>query len=197
MLGSILHDIGKGAISLKILNKPGMLEPSEFMEIKKHSYLGYKVLEETSDFSDNIKRIPLQHHERIDGTGYPYQLKGNQIHEYAQIVSIADCFSALTTNRPYRDKVSKFVAAEYILASAGVGLDKYLTNIFLYAIFGNLTDTWVELNNGEIGRVVALNYQYPTRPKLAIYYGKKYIKEIDLSVNLDIYIKGFYKEEAI
>lgn len=193
-LGAILHDIGKGVISTEILNKPGMLEPLEFFEIQKHCALGYKILSETSDFSENVKLIPLQHHERIDGTGYPSQLKGKDIHDYAKIVSIADSFSALTTNRIYRNRVSKFIAAEYLQGATGSGLDKYFVNVFLYALFGNLTDVWVELSNGEIAKVVTLNYKKPMRPKVAIYYGDKFIKELDLAETPELYIKDFYKD---
>jgi putative nucleotidyltransferase with HDIG domain len=194
-LGAILHDIGKGVISPDILNKPGMLEPLEFLEMQKHCTLGYKILSETSNFSEEIKLIPLQHHERIDGTGYPNQLKDKEIHDYSKIVSIADSFSALTTDRIYRNRVSKFVAAEYIQEATNGGLDKYFVNVFLYTLFGNLTDSWVELNNGEIAKILTLNYKKPMRPKVAIYLGDKFIRELDLAETRDLYIKDFYRKE--
>jgi len=193
VLGSLLHDLGKGLIPLKILNKPGKLDPHEFDEVKKHPFLGYKILKENSDFNEDVLAIPLQHHERKDGNGYPLMLREEAIHPYAKIVSIADMFSALTTDRVYRDRVSKFVAGEYLLNSSVYALDSYLVNLFLYSILRDLKDSWVELNNGEVGRILAVNYKQPTRPRLAIYYGDKFIKEKDLANHPELFIKDYLK----
>ncbi|MFZ7103729.1 MAG: HD-GYP domain-containing protein [Peptococcaceae bacterium] len=191
VLGSLLHDLGKGLIPLRILNKPGKLDPHEFDEMKKHSFFGYKILKENSDFSEDILVIPLQHHERKDGNGYPLMLKDSAIHPYAKIASIADMFSALTTNRVYRDKVSKFVAGEYLLSSSTYALDTYLVNLFLFTILKGMKDAWVELNNGEVGKIISIDHKYPTRPRIAIYYGDKFINEKDLAGYPELYIKDY------
>lgn len=192
-LGSLLHDLGKSLIPMSILNKPGSLSPSEFDEIKKHSYLGYKILQENSEFSEDIVIIPLQHHERIDGTGYPLMLKDKKIHQYAKIVSVGDMFSALTTNRVYRDKVSKFVAGEYLTNAADCALDRYLVNVFLYAILRDIKNSKVVLNNGEVGTIVDVNYKFPTRPKLVVSRGR-YCEVLDLAEKTSLYIKDIYDE---
>jgi HD-GYP domain-containing protein (c-di-GMP phosphodiesterase class II) len=192
-LGSLLHDLGKGLIPSDILNKPGRLAPHEFDEIKKHPYLGYKILKENSSFNEKILVIPLQHHERKDGNGYPLMLKGDSIHPYAKIVSIADMFSALTTDRVYRNKVSKFVAGEYLIDASNYALDKYLVNVFLYAILRDMKDTWVILSNGEMGKIISVNYKHPTRPKLAIYKGNEFMSVKDLTKYPQIFIKDYLK----
>jgi len=79
-------------------------------EMRRHPHLGFKLLQDTRQLTDESKIIVLQHHERIDGTGYPKGLRGNEIHIYARICAIADVCDALTSDRPYRKKMAPFVA---------------------------------------------------------------------------------------
>ncbi|MFZ5643615.1 MAG: HD-GYP domain-containing protein [Bacillota bacterium] len=99
-IGSILHDIGKTRINEKILNKPGSLTEEEFAIVKNHTVIGAELLKSFKDFEGILPAI-LYHHERWDGAGYE-GLKENDIPEIAQIVTIADAFDAMTTNRPYQ-----------------------------------------------------------------------------------------------
>jgi HD-GYP domain-containing protein (c-di-GMP phosphodiesterase class II) len=110
--GFFLHDIGKVKIENSILNKEEELTSQEFNTIMKHPVDGYKILSETDHLNSEAKIIVLQHHERFDGSGYPRGLKGNQIHLYGRICSIADVFDALTSNRPYREKLPPYEALE-------------------------------------------------------------------------------------
>lgn len=96
-----LHDIGKLAISNEIINKPGKLTPEEFEIIKEHPIAGFQIMDKI-DFFKTIKYGVLYHHERYDGTGYPHGLKGDEIPMIAQIISVADVFDALASDRPYR-----------------------------------------------------------------------------------------------
>lgn len=189
VLGSLLHDLGKGLIPNEILNKPGKLYPHEFDEIKKHPYIGYKILKENSDFKEDILAIPLQHHERKDGNGYPLMIKEKEIHPYAKIASIADIFSALTTDRSYRGRVSEFEACEFLLSSANYALDTDLVNLFVFKILKGLENSWVGLNSGEVAKIISVDQKNPTRPKIAIYDGKKFSKEKDLSHWPELFIK--------
>jgi HD-GYP domain-containing protein (c-di-GMP phosphodiesterase class II) len=109
-VGFFLHDIGKVGINQAIIMKPGILTANEIEEMRRHPLLGYKLLQETKHLTEESKTIVLQHHERIDGTGYPHRLRGENIHIYGRICSIADVFEALTSNRPYRQRQSPFVA---------------------------------------------------------------------------------------
>jgi HD-GYP domain-containing protein (c-di-GMP phosphodiesterase class II) len=108
--GFFLHDVGKVNISEDIINKPGPLTGDEMREIRRHPALGYKLLHETNQLTEESKTIVLQHHERSDGTGYPRGLRGNEIHVYGRICAIADVYDALTTDRPYRKKMKPFDA---------------------------------------------------------------------------------------
>lgn len=104
-----LHDIGKIGISETILNKPDKLTPEEYAEIKKHSTIGYEIVSQFPNLKE-VAIIVKYHHELIDGSGYPDGLKGDAIPLNAQILSVADIFSALTTDRPYRKGLNREMA---------------------------------------------------------------------------------------
>ena len=111
-LGSafFLHDIGKVRINPSITKKPGKLTDKEMVEMRTHSTEGYNILSETNQLSEECKIIVMQHHEREDGTGYPLKLKGDEIHTYGRICSIADVFDALTADRSYKQRLNTFFA---------------------------------------------------------------------------------------
>jgi HD-GYP domain-containing protein (c-di-GMP phosphodiesterase class II) len=108
--GFFLHDLGKVGIDINIINKPGKLTDEEMNEMRRHPPLGFKLLLDTRQLTDECRIIVMQHHERVDGTGYPKGLRGNDIHVYARICAIADVYDALTSDRPYRKKMAPFVA---------------------------------------------------------------------------------------
>jgi HD-GYP domain-containing protein (c-di-GMP phosphodiesterase class II) len=108
--GFFLHDLGKVRIPPEIINKPGRLSEEEMAEIRKHPVLGFKILHECRQMTKECRTIVLEHHERNDGTGYPQQLHGQQIHIYGRICSIADVYEALTSDRPYRKRMQPFDA---------------------------------------------------------------------------------------
>ncbi len=108
--GFFLHDLGKTRVSPAIINKPGRLTDDEMAEMRTHPYQSYKILEETEQLSKTAAVIAMQHHEREDGTGYPRRLKGDQIHEYGRICSIADVYDALTAERSYKKAFTPFEA---------------------------------------------------------------------------------------
>ncbi|MFQ5962974.1 MAG: HD-GYP domain-containing protein [Candidatus Scalinduaceae bacterium] len=108
--GILLHDLGKTKISPDILNKKGKLTEEEFEQIKKHPELGVEVLKETGNELKDVYTIVLQHHENLDGSGYPYGLKRNEIHPCGKIARIIDIYDALTTNRSYSGAMRPFAA---------------------------------------------------------------------------------------
>jgi len=112
--GFFLHDIGKVGIDNNIINKPGKLDDDEWREMRRHPSLGFKLLNDTRQLTEECRIIVMQHHERVDGAGYPKGLRGNDIHVYARICSIADVYDALTSDRPYRKKMSPFDALRLI-----------------------------------------------------------------------------------
>ncbi|MBF0554766.1 MAG: PAS domain S-box protein [Nitrospirae bacterium] len=121
MAGAI-HDVGKIWVPSEILSKPGKLHESEFMLIKNHSYVGFEILS-TVDFPWPIDQIVLQHHEKLDGSGYPQGLKGAEILMEARIICVADVVEAMSSHRPYRPSLGIEIALEEIAAGKGIRYD--------------------------------------------------------------------------
>ena len=117
-VGSTLHDIGKVGIPAEILSKPAKLTSTEYDLVKTHSTMGYSVLREIS-FPWPVAEIVHQHHERIDGSGYPGGLKGDDILIQAQILGVADTVDSILAHRPYRAALGKDRAMEVVAEGAG------------------------------------------------------------------------------
>ncbi len=128
--GSLLHDIGKIGISDNILLKPGKLTEEEWKEMRKHSTIGYNILNGI-DFLEEAAQLVLQHHERFDGTGYPQGLAGEQILWGARIFAVVDTFDAMTSDRPYRKALGYCVAREEIIRFSGRQFDPHIVECFL------------------------------------------------------------------
>lgn len=129
-LASLYHDIGKTKIPGYIINKPGSLSASEWQIMKSHSYLGYKILNKDNDLK-KIATYVKHHHERIDGQGYPSGLKGNDIPLISRIISVVDAYDAMTSDRPYRQALSKKEAIAELLLNAGTQFDQNIVNVFI------------------------------------------------------------------
>ncbi len=112
--GFFLHDVGKVKIDPAIITKPAPLTSDEMRIMMRHPQLGFKLLSETNQMTTELKLIVLQHHEKMDGTGYPKGMRDHDIHIYARICTIADVFDALTSRRPYRDPLSTFEALKFM-----------------------------------------------------------------------------------
>jgi len=120
--GAMLHDLGKIAIPLDILNKPGTLSPLEYELVKTHAQVGYEIIADV-EYPWPILDIVHQHHERIDGSGYPAGLRGDEISLEARIVAVADVVEAMSSHRPYRPTLGLDMALQEIIAHRGVLYD--------------------------------------------------------------------------
>ncbi|WP_158905269.1 HD domain-containing phosphohydrolase [Rectinema subterraneum] len=129
-IGSLLHDIGKIGIPDAILNKPSPLTPEERAVMQKHPLISKEILSRIPSLGDCVD-IPLYHHEKYDGTGYPYGLKGEEIPLAARIFAVIDVYEALTSDRPYRKAWSKEKAIEYIRDNAGTHFDPEIALRFM------------------------------------------------------------------
>lgn len=131
----LLHDIGKIAISETILNKQGKLSGEEWIEMKRHAEIGYRILIAVDDMN-YLAGYVLAHHERFDGTGYPKGLKGLEIPLQSRIISIADAYDAMTAERTYRKAISVEDAAKELLKHAGSQFDPDLVVVFAEKVLG-------------------------------------------------------------
>ncbi len=194
-IGAILHDIGKTKISNEIINKRAHLNEAEFEEIKKHTIYGYRALKEAGIDNKNILSAVLQHHERIDGKGYPLGLNGDKISKYAKIISVCDVFTALSANRSYRERFNPNEAYEYIISNINVMFDseiveKFKENFYIYPL-----GCCVKLSNGIEGYVIKQNKCFPDRPIIRVKYDsvtkeKIHSYEIDLLKTVNVIIES-------
>jgi putative nucleotidyltransferase with HDIG domain len=129
-VAAVLHDIGKIGVQESILNKSEKLNDEEWKEVRRHPEFSYKILKEVN-FPWDIKPVIYAHHERYNGKGYPVGLKGEQIPLGARILAVADTFAAMTSDRPYRNKLSKERVIEELKRVAGTQLDPDLVEMFL------------------------------------------------------------------
>lgn len=129
-VASVLHDIGKIAVPAEILSKPGRLNGAEFEVIKLHCEVAYKILG-TIDFPWPVPEIVLQHHEKNDGSGYPFGLKGGDLLLESRIIQVSDIFEAMSYHRPYRPSLGSEAARREIIANRGVFYDEDAVDAFL------------------------------------------------------------------
>lgn len=160
----ILHDIGKSKIPPEILNKPGTLTNEEFNEIKKHPVIAYKLLDQDDSISKDIALGVLMHHEREDGSGYPFGLKSNQIHYYAKVLAVVDIYDAMTSNRVYKRRQPPFDVLEMYESEYLTKCDAGIMLTFLKHISSYYVGTMVKLSDGSTGEIVYINPSRISRP---------------------------------
>lgn len=133
-LAALLHDIGKTSVRAEVLNKPGKLTEDEFEEIKAHAVWGLRYLQAYTAFPRCIQDVVVQHHERLDGSGYPYHLTAEMIHPWAKIVAVSDVFDALTAERCYKKAMSHQEALFVLKQEAASKLDAHYVTLLAACI---------------------------------------------------------------
>ncbi|MGI6154048.1 MAG: HD-GYP domain-containing protein [Christensenellaceae bacterium] len=159
---AMMHDIGKTAVPIEIINKPARLSDGEFAIIKKHSEEGFSYLNGHEIGDEEMWLGVLFHHEKFDGTGYPKGLKGERIPLLSRIISVADVYDALTSMRPYRTPMQPQEAAEYIMANIGTFFDYDVVLAFLKKLELYPVGSFVELSDRRIA--VVLDNVHAMRP---------------------------------
>jgi putative nucleotidyltransferase with HDIG domain len=122
-IGGLLHDIGKLSVPASILQKPGPLDDDEYAAIKVHPERGRELLSELGGFDESVKRLVLDHHERLDGTGYPRGIRGSDLDLPTRILAVCDVYDALVSTRVYRPAWTRDQALELLRSEADAGLD--------------------------------------------------------------------------
>lgn len=169
----LLFDIGKLSLPEYLLNKEVGVTPEEYELVKKHAQFGYSILLKTKGVSPNIKYAALHHHERMDGSGYPLRLREGQIHDFAKIIMVCDVFDALITERPYKKAISPLMAADYLSWSSGKLFDAEVCFVFIKKISEYCIGKTVKLNDGNTGKIVFVDENFPTRPIVQV--GDKFL----------------------
>lgn len=163
----LFHDVGKFVLPQSILRKPGKLTPEEFDIIKTHTTEGYHILKNFKNIPKSVIDSALMHHEKCDGSGYPYGLKGDEIDKFSKIVTIADIFDAMTSDRVYRKALCPFTVIKFFEDD---GLQKYELKYiltFLENVANSYLNHRVMLSNGMEGNVVFINRSSLSRPTIA------------------------------
>ena len=190
-MGGMLHDVGKTLIPEEILNKPDRLTDHEYQVMKNHPELGFNYLQQINSVSPLSSIVVFSHHERVDGSGYPRGLKGDEIHEFARVAAIADVFDALTSDRIYRDRWPTYKAAEYIMNNSEQLFDYQLVKKFLPQVSFYPNGSEIILSTGHRAIVRSQNVGFPTRPVLRLIEddeGNELAKELDLLKHMNIVI---------
>ena len=165
-MAAMMHDIGKITVPVEVENKRGRLDEREYAMIKNHSPAGYEQLVRTGIGDEELWRSVLFHHEKVDGTGYPYGIGQEEIPVSSRIMAVADVYDALTSDRPYRTPVQPGDALEYIMGSVGVMFDYDMVSAFVNKIELYPIGSYVELSDGNTA-VVLMN-DNPLRPVVRV-----------------------------
>lgn len=201
-IAGLFHDVGMCKVPEEIIYKKNKLTDREFQIVKKHPNFGYELLNHLVGQYSYLAECALQEHERIDGSGYPKGLKGDEVHEFARIIGLVDVYEALTHSRPQRERLLHFTAVKEIIQSNKRAFQrnhlKSLLNIF--SIFP--INSYVKLNSKAIGKVIETHQEHPMRPKLQIIYdshGKPLFTEriVNLPENPLLYVVEPVSEEEL
>ena len=167
---ALLHDIGMAVIPDKTLYKQENLSRQEIEILRDQPNYSYKILQSFGENSAYLAETAVQVYERIDGSGYPRGLRGDEIHEYAQIIGLLDMYETLIHSRPQRDKVTHFAAIKEVINTCKHRFQrKHLKSLLsIFTVFP--IHSYVRLNSNAIGRVIETYPDQPMRPKLQILY---------------------------
>lgn len=180
-----LHDVGKIKIPDDILHKPGRLSDQEMVVMRDHVYFGICTLE-SADIPEHIIRTVGEHHERIDGYGYPDGLRGDEISLFGRMIAIADTYDAITADRCYKPGMPSQKALSILMKDAPEKFDKALVEQFVKCVGIYPVGSLVKLSNEQVAMVTKQRDEQPLKPNIKIFYslrGNHYLppKDVDLS----------------
>nr|WP_241747036.1 HD-GYP domain-containing protein [Lysinibacillus sphaericus] len=184
-IGGLLADCGMAKVHPRIRDKKTTLTEQEFNEIYKHPIYSYSMVKDVTILKDTMKEAIFQHHERLNGSGYPNGEKIANISTFAQIIAVADVFHAMTCERVYRTKQSPFKVIEMINESEFGKFDIKVVRALIDIVADLPIGTIVELSNLEQGEVMFVNKFAPTRPLIKLSHSGEIF---DLGKNRTFYI---------
>jgi len=185
-VGALLHDIGKTRIPVNILNKVGRLSAAEFEIVKGHAEYTRIILEETVDINDTTMRTACEHHERLDGSGYPGKLNKDDISLFGQAMAIVDVYDAVTSDRCYQRKIQPTQALSLLYEWSGQYFDAELVQKFIRCVGIYPVGSLVRLDSGLLGVVVSHCEESLMQPVLRIVFDTKKNNYVTFPYDIDI-----------
>jgi hypothetical protein len=193
--GALLHDVGMLRLPGEITNKSGGLSESELQRVQAHPLYTYKIITKELLYPEDVGLVALQHHERWDGEGYPRRISGSGIDMGARIVSVADAFEAMVSEKPYRNSMMGYQAMKNLLSDNSRRFDPDVLKAFIKTMGIYPIGSVIMLNNGAIARVTEVQGDAPLRPKIRLLideFGKVYKNDegelIDLLTEKSLFI---------
>ena len=201
-LGTMLHDIGMMMLPDALLMKMGNLTPEESKQVQQHPEDGFNILRTVREIPITVAHIAYQHHERVDGKGYPRNLTADKILEFAKVAAVADTFVALVSDRPYRKGMVPHEAYEVMMALADSYVDRDILHLFLTHVAIYPVGAVVQLDNGQHGVVTKVLPRLQTRPQVRLLTDQQgnllsEQTEIDLTQHLTLMISRVLKEKEV
>ena len=184
-LAGLLHDIGKATVPLSILNKPGKLTDAEFAAVKSHPLRGHELLVGGEAASAAVLDVCLHHHEKIDGSGYPHKLQGDDISLLARMGAVCDVYDAITSNRPYKSGWDPAESVARMISWKG-HFDQKVLSAFIKTLGIYPTGALVKMKTGRLAVVIEQNPALLTKPVVKVFFSTKSdtyipVERIDLS----------------
>jgi HD-GYP domain-containing protein (c-di-GMP phosphodiesterase class II) len=193
--GALLHDVGMLRLPEEITNKSGGLSEAELQRVQAHPLYTYKIITKELLYPEDVGLVALQHHERWDGEGYPRRISGANIDVGARIVSVADAFEAMVSEKPYRNSMMGYQAMKNLLSDNSRRFDSDVLKAFIKTMGIYPIGSVIMLNNGAVARVTEVQGDAPLRPKIRLLideFGKVYKNDegelIDLLTEKSLFI---------
>jgi HD-GYP domain-containing protein (c-di-GMP phosphodiesterase class II) len=156
-VAGLMHDLGKIKIPDSILNKAGRLTSDEYAEMKLHTHLGYEMIRNIPDMTEQQALVALQHHEREDGSGYPYGVSGDKITHFSKIIAVADVFHTMISERVYKKPVPLYKVFQEIYHLAFGLFDPMVVQCLITNVMSRMVGNSVLLSDGQVARIVMLH----------------------------------------
>jgi HD-GYP domain-containing protein (c-di-GMP phosphodiesterase class II) len=197
--GALLHDVGMLRLPKRIIDKKGELSEAELRSMHAHPLYAYQIICKEMHYPEEVGLVALQHHERWDGEGYPRHLAGETIDLGARIISVADAFEAMVSQKPYRNSIMGYQAMKNLLSDNSRRFDPNVLRAFIKTMGIYPIGSVILLNNGTLARVVEVQGTAPLRPKIRVLVdksGKTYKKDEGKTIDL-LAEKGLFIARAV